>query len=67
MVPGALSPAIKRPGREIYHSPATGAEVKNTWLYAFTPPYAFMLWCLISEAEENFFSPHFFIGKGFQN
>jgi hypothetical protein len=35
---GALSPGIKRPGREADHSPPTSAEVKN----ASTPPYAFM-------------------------
>jgi hypothetical protein len=28
-VPGALSPGIKRPGRETDHSPPTNAEVKN--------------------------------------
>jgi hypothetical protein len=29
-VPGALSPVLKRPGREAYHSSPTSAEVKNT-------------------------------------
>jgi hypothetical protein len=28
-VPGALSPGVKRPGRESDHSPATNAKVKN--------------------------------------
>jgi hypothetical protein len=32
----------KRPGREADHSPLTSAEVKKMWIYAFTPPYAFM-------------------------
>jgi hypothetical protein len=37
-VPGALSPVIKRPGRENDHSPPTNAEVKKTWAYTSTPP-----------------------------
>jgi hypothetical protein len=43
----ALSPGVKRPGREADHSPPTSAEVNKMWLYTFTPPYAFMAWCLI--------------------
>jgi hypothetical protein len=35
---GALSPVVKRPGREADHSPPTSAEVKNTWIYTSTPP-----------------------------
>jgi hypothetical protein len=35
-VPRALSPGVKRPGREADHSP-TRAEVKNTWMYTFIP------------------------------
>jgi hypothetical protein len=42
MVAGALSPEVKRLGREADHSPPTSAEVKNTWIYTSTPPYAFM-------------------------
>jgi hypothetical protein len=30
---GALSPGVKRPGREADNSPPTSAEVKNTWIY----------------------------------
>jgi hypothetical protein len=41
-VPGVLSPGLKRPGREADHSPPTSAEVKNTWIYTSTSPYAFM-------------------------
>jgi hypothetical protein len=41
-VPGTLSPGVKRPGREAYHSPPTSAEVKKTWIYTSTPPYVFM-------------------------
>jgi hypothetical protein len=29
---------VKRPGREVYHSPPSSAEVKNAWSYTFTPP-----------------------------
>jgi hypothetical protein len=32
-VPGALSPEVKRQGREADHSPQTTAEVKKMWLY----------------------------------
>jgi hypothetical protein len=38
-VPGALSPGVKRPGREADHSPPTSAEVKKTWIYTSSPPY----------------------------
>jgi hypothetical protein len=40
---GALSPGVKRPGREADHSPTTSAEVKKLWIYTSTPPYAFMV------------------------
>jgi hypothetical protein len=46
-VPGALFLGVKRPGREPDHSPPS-AEVKNTWIYTFTPLYVFMAYCLIS-------------------
>jgi hypothetical protein len=37
-VPEALSPQVKRPGREVDHSPPSSAEVKNAWGYTSTPP-----------------------------
>jgi len=37
-VPGVLSPAVKRSGREADHSPPSSAEVKNAWSYNYTPP-----------------------------
>jgi hypothetical protein len=40
-VPGALSPRVKRQGREADHSPPASAEDKKTWIYTSTPPYAF--------------------------
>jgi hypothetical protein len=42
-IPGSLSFGVKRPGREVDHSPLTSAEVKKTWIYISTPPYAFMM------------------------
>jgi hypothetical protein len=47
-VPGALSPRIKRPGREADHLPPASTEVNKIWIYTSTPPYAFMAQCLIS-------------------
>jgi len=47
MVPGALSPGIKQPGYEGDHSPPSSAEVKNVWSCTSTPPYVFMVWCLV--------------------
>jgi hypothetical protein len=41
-VPGALSPGVKRPGREADQSPPASAEVKKMRIYTSTPPYAFM-------------------------
>jgi hypothetical protein len=37
------SSGVKRPELETDHSPPTSAEVKKTWIYISTPPYAFML------------------------
>jgi hypothetical protein len=47
-VPGALSPGVKRPGREADQSPPTSAEVKKMWIYTSALPYDFMASCLIS-------------------
>jgi hypothetical protein len=30
-------PGVKRPGREVDHSPPTSAEVKKMWIYTSTP------------------------------
>jgi hypothetical protein len=38
----ALSPGVKRQGREADHSPPASAEVKKIWIYTSIPPYAFM-------------------------
>jgi hypothetical protein len=37
-VKGAVSVGIKLPGREADHSPPSSAEVRNAWIYTFTPP-----------------------------
>jgi hypothetical protein len=44
-VSAALSVGVKRPGREVDHSPTSNAEVKNVWSYISTPQYAFLGWC----------------------
>jgi hypothetical protein len=38
---GALSLGVKKSGREADHSPQTSVEVKKTWVYTSTSPYAF--------------------------
>jgi hypothetical protein len=48
-VPGALSPEVKRPGREGHHLPPSSVEVKNAWSYTSSPPYVFMAWCLVKQ------------------
>jgi hypothetical protein len=35
---GPFSPELKRPGREVDHSPPSGAEVKNSSRYTSIPP-----------------------------
>jgi hypothetical protein len=54
-IPEALSPGVKRPGREADHSPPTSAEVKKIWIYTSTSTYAFMSLCLISYAQEQLY------------
>jgi hypothetical protein len=36
------SGVVKRPGREVDHSPPTSAEVRKTWIYPSTSPYVFL-------------------------
>jgi hypothetical protein len=47
----ALSPSLKRPGREADHSLPSSADIKNTWSYTSTPSYAFMVGCLVNKAQ----------------
>jgi hypothetical protein len=37
--PGALSPGVKRPGREADCSPPASAEVNKTWMYIYLFPH----------------------------
>jgi hypothetical protein len=47
-------PGVKRLGREADHSPPSSVAVKNAWIYASTPQYAFMAWCSV-KAQEQFY------------
>jgi hypothetical protein len=42
LVPGALSPGVKRPMCEADHSPPSSAEVKNAGRPTSTPPHVLM-------------------------
>jgi hypothetical protein len=53
-VRGALSPGIKRPGREANNLLPSDSEV-NMWSYTSTSQYVFMAWCLIKH-RDNFMS-----------
>jgi hypothetical protein len=44
---GALFLGIKRPERETDHSPSASVEIRNTWVYTSTLPYAFMERCSV--------------------
>jgi hypothetical protein len=48
---GALSPGIKRPGRETVHSPPSSAKINNAWSHTSTLPYSVMAWCLIKTLQ----------------
>jgi hypothetical protein len=47
----ALSPWVKRPGREAEYSPPAAAELKSEWIYTSTSPYIFKAWCLIERRD----------------
>jgi len=50
---GALTPGVKRWGREADHSPTPNAEVNNVWSYTPLPNYVFMAWFLVKH-RDNF-------------
>jgi hypothetical protein len=52
----AISPGIKRPGREADHSPPSSAEVKNACSYTSTPPYVFMAWYFVKHRDSFTFT-----------
>jgi hypothetical protein len=45
---------VWKQGREVDHSPPASAEVKKTWIYIFTLPFAFMVYSLIIKHRDNF-------------
>jgi hypothetical protein len=51
--PGAFIPAVRRPVREADLFPPFSAVVKNAWSFTSTPPYVFMVWCLVKH-RNNF-------------
>jgi hypothetical protein len=53
---GGPSLGVKRQGREVDHSLASSAEVKNGWSYASTPPSVFMAWCLVKHRDNLTFT-----------
>jgi hypothetical protein len=53
-----LSLGVRRPGREVDHSPPTSAEVKKMWIYTSTPPHAFLALCLVKH-RDNFTLPYY--------
>jgi hypothetical protein len=46
---GVLSPEVKLPECENYHSSPASVMVKNAWSYTSTSSYVFMAWCLIKQ------------------
>jgi hypothetical protein len=54
-VPGTLSLAVTRPGREADYSPPFSTEVKNAWSYNSIPQYAFMAWCSVKGEGQFYF------------
>jgi hypothetical protein len=52
----ALSPGVKRLGREADHSPPSSAEVKNAWGFTSTPQFSFIACCLVNH-RDNFAVP----------
>jgi hypothetical protein len=54
-VRGALSPMLKRPGREAKHLPSLGVVVKNAWRHNCTHPYSFMA-CTETSSTISFIS-----------
>jgi hypothetical protein len=46
-IPRNISKGVKWPGRDVNHSTRNSAEFKNASSYTSTPPYGFVVWCLI--------------------
>jgi hypothetical protein len=54
-------PLGKAAGREADHPGPTSAKVKNTWIYASTPPYVIMAYCLVSYAQGQLPLPYLLV------
>jgi hypothetical protein len=50
--PTTLLPRVERPS----HKPPSSVEVKNVWRHTPTPPYAFMVWCVIKHRDKCTFT-----------
>jgi hypothetical protein len=50
-VPGAIPPAVKRPGREAVHPTPSNAVVKNAWSYTSIFLYVFMAWYSVKHTD----------------
>jgi hypothetical protein len=46
-VPGAVSLGLEELGSVADHLPPSSAEVKNVESCTTTPPYVFMVWCIV--------------------
>jgi hypothetical protein len=53
---GALSLAVKRPGREADHSLTSTAEVKNAWRYTSTSKHVLMAWYSVRHKDNFIFT-----------
>jgi hypothetical protein len=56
---GALSPVVKRPGREADHPPPP----QERWSFSSTLPYIFIAWCLIGDFKNPIIN-FLFLGVG---
>jgi hypothetical protein len=50
-----LSAGIKGLRREADHSIPKRVEVKNTWSYTYTPPYALIPWYVVKQRDNFIF------------
>jgi hypothetical protein len=44
---GLIPQGVEQMECEPDHSPPSSTKVRNWWSYTFTPPYIFLVWCLI--------------------
>jgi hypothetical protein len=54
---------VKLPLHEVDHSPASGTDVNNTWIYVSIPPHVFMTRCSIKHRDNFILSlPNWYSG-----